>query len=162
MTVNNFTPRCTNPVSLSTPRLVASARLVPLPEAVRAYALWRAVPRSSHSGMLIVVPGSDRQLSWCGGFAGLPQIKVERVSVRIVSFRTPAHVIRHFMWLAALSARGLRNADLALWAQQARHHLPDDLLNDFFGRHGIGPSSVARIFGVTRQTVAKYLRKANG
>lgn len=138
-------------------RTISTEHLNPFPEAVNAYTLWRSVPRAVPQEILIVAKNPDRQYLWCGGFGGLPQTPVKRVAVRFVPRGTPGDVIRELMWHEAISTSGVRNADMVLWTQMVRHHLPDDLLRKLFGTREIGPSGVARAFGVTRQTAAKYL-----
>ena len=142
---------------LSTPRIISTERLTPFPEAVNAYMLWRSIPRAVQPEPLIAAKDPDRQFLWCGGFGGLPQTPVKRVAVRFVPRGTPGDVIRELMWHEAISTSGVRNADMVHWIQMIRHHLPDDLLRRLFGTREIGPSGVARAFGVTRQTAAKYL-----
>lgn len=137
-------------------RAVVVGDLTPCPGGMAAFVLWGSLPRRRLGGEL-VVQRADQGWRWCGGFEGLPGPGDETVMVRILARRASMDMIREAMWAEAISSAGLSPRNIPLWAELVRRHLPEDMMRFFFGVRGLNASSAARIFGVTRQTMARYL-----
>lgn len=136
---------------------VRAADLAPWPEGIAAFVLWRSLPRRALGGQLIVQRVNNAWL-WCGGFAGMPLRSEGHIPVLILARRTGQEAIRYAMWKEAISPEGLQSKDIALWLDLVRRLLPDDLMRELLGARGLNASSAARLFGVTRQTMARYMQ----
>lgn len=67
-----------------------------------------------------------------------------------------ADQIKAAMWFEALQAPLLPIDQISRWRTLVTLHLPHDLMDRFFGRRAMTPSSCARILGRARQTVSRY------
>ena len=123
-----------------------------------AFILWRSMPRvGGHPHGPLIVRRDEGAWRWCGGFAGMPAPTDAYLEARVLPDRIPDEAIRLAMWAEAMDPAGVETAHLPLWLDHVRRRLPDDLMQQIFGNRGPGASAIARIWGVSRQTVSRHL-----
>lgn len=100
----------------------------------------------------------DKSWRWCGGFSAIEQeAKEGALEACVLKSNLHADQIKAAMWFEALQAPLLPIDQIFLWHALVARHLPHDLMDRFFGKRGMTPSSCARVrlsadIGMARMT----------
>ena len=143
-----------SPLRFGPVRSVDRAVLRPFSGALVADAFWRAFPRLDDPKPIAVLRGQDRRLYWFGGFSGLRERGA--VSAHILRAGWTEDWVRRAMWHEAICAHGVASEETSRWCAAIRREVPEDIRAWLFPR-GLTQVAVAGMFGVTRQTAAKYM-----